>query len=246
MRGWRGLRAGVVACLALAGAAAAAPVRFTYTSNAISFPIYDEPWELAWAEELGYLSASRLDGRYAEITIEADCEITGGDWACGSISEWSGFNLTLSSYGFNAPEDVRLVSLKGFTDTTLWIPNFQVDGSGQVVSWDFIGTEGVGGGIGDFYLSSGGDSFEWGYGAEGWVFFYCTYTYGYTDYGMSVCPYDGTAPAPPITSIDLGTGIWTVDATALFPAPLPAGLPLMLGGLAGLAMMRRRRGTDQT
>lgn len=48
-------------------------------------------------------------------------------------------------------------------------------------------------------------------------------------------PFDASTPLP-----------FDSDATfSITPVPLPAGLPLLLGGLAGLALIRRRRSTQK-
>lgn len=69
---------------------------------------------------------------------------------------------------------------------------------------------------------------------------------GYS-YTTGAASFNAGANLLTIEATDLG-GIWglssnvTVTADELAPVPLPAGLPLLLAGLGGLALMRGRRG----
>ncbi|WP_298922044.1 VPLPA-CTERM sorting domain-containing protein [uncultured Roseobacter sp.] len=226
--------------IGLCSAAVAAPVTFTYRSNAIDLAIFEEDWQQAWLESAGHLSPARLQGLRAEMVLEVDCDISGTHWNCADIEGRGDTGSLFYTSIIDTIGGVTLASKSGFSDHGVYAWDFQVDATGQVSSWHFFGTETSG--IGDFNLSSEGDAWNWETHGVSSGAFYCTYIYGFDPaHTDDICANGETAPNIR-KSFLLGTGTWTVDrGDTLVTMPLPAGLLLMLSGTGAFAYLRRRQ-----
>lgn len=162
-------------------------------------------------------SAASVNGQFRNV----------GTWGDGTTNVSGPFGLTFggaggntSSFTLSASQDVTLNAFLGFAQQFNTGAIFDVTGSGVASTGNAFSTSG--------FLSTGtpvSDSFAGGplslTGGE-------TYTFTTTNAGVLTQSH--------LTGLD-----FTAATTNPAPVPLPAGLPLLLAGLGGLAWMRRRQ-----
>ncbi len=140
------------------------------------------------------------------------------------------------------------MAASGFRDAIVNI-SLSIGSNGQPDSWYARGTEVFG--SGDFELRDTGDKWIWPGGQVtstngGAGYYYCLYTYGFNPLHTDTTCANGEPAELFGHEIDLGVGIWTVDASQLLtvPVPLLGGMPFFLSGLGMLALHRRNRLTS--
>lgn len=232
---------GIVAFIGLGSAALAVPVTFTYTSNKVDWSVLEE-WEARFmASSINNWNVLRPDGPQARLVLDVECDITGPTVTCASFSGPQ--PTVLETYRLPATgSGITVREMSDFTDNRLLASDFRVGPDGKVVSWQFRGTEY--GSAGDFYLSSAGDYWAYGGAHRNYEFAYCLYAHGSAE-AVSGAECENGAPIGNAGKfLDLGTGSWTsnlVLPASVAAVPLPAGLPVMLTGLAALGFLRRGR-----
>lgn len=254
------LRAAALLSGLMGTAAVAMPVQFTYTSNPIDDAVlaaHYEEWEIAylkahyWTSWFADAAALGQPLHRAEVVLEVDCDIQGGVYDCGRSDD--GY-VAINGHWFpSSSGDVTVQALDGFTEGVLTGFKFAVGASGVVEEWHATGSEF--GMVGDFQLDITGDKYAFDVNLDNLGHssseFYCNYTYGvWTDFlNPGHCENGEAIDAFSYgLQMDLGIGTWSMQhaglaqtSAELFPAPLPGGMPLVLGAAGMFALLRNRR-----
>ena len=230
----------VLSLSALSTPAQAVPVRFTYEAQRVQAPVYDAEWKQIWFDTYaGFYKQTvlRMADFQAGITLEVECDVTGGVWDCASLEKpamYASGVHDISDDNVIAP-GIRHVSMDG-----LWMnysaTRFRVGSAGRVVEWSFSGFEQY---YGEFWFFDTGDRFMYTDAILDQALVYCQVTFGVMAIDYRTCANGEIAPIFE-TSLDLGIGTWTNDYVDPPGVPLPAGLPLLLTAL-GLPLVLRRR-----